>query len=156
MEWRPPLHLVVVAIQKGAFGSPSATVTNFIFLYKFTYKHARGTCVYLCYVLLDAILNSCFLSSFLRLSNTASCIQCVTGIPTNDPSELMDWIFALPEINSVFNNPVLLPLLSDTYRNCPVFFLLFLALIVLIRISVHSSDRMTSQSIKTESFFFSS
>ena len=31
----PPLHLVVVAIGKGAFGSPSTTVANFTSLYKF-------------------------------------------------------------------------------------------------------------------------
>ena len=32
MEWRvPSLHLGIVAIEKGAFGSPSATVTNFTF-----------------------------------------------------------------------------------------------------------------------------
>ncbi len=29
-EQRPPLHLSVVAIKKGAFGSPSTTVANFI------------------------------------------------------------------------------------------------------------------------------
>ena len=28
-EWRPPLHLGVVAIEKGAFSSPSTTVANF-------------------------------------------------------------------------------------------------------------------------------
>ena len=30
MEKRPPLQLGVVAIEKGAFGSPSAKVVNFI------------------------------------------------------------------------------------------------------------------------------
>ena len=30
-EQRPPLHLGVVAIEKGAFGSPSTTVANFTF-----------------------------------------------------------------------------------------------------------------------------
>ena len=35
MEWRPPLHLGVVAIEKGAFGSPSTMVANFTF--NFTY-----------------------------------------------------------------------------------------------------------------------
>ena len=29
-EWRPSLHLSVVAIEKGAFWSPSNTVANFI------------------------------------------------------------------------------------------------------------------------------
>ena len=29
MELRPPLHLGVVAIEKGAFGSPSTMVANF-------------------------------------------------------------------------------------------------------------------------------
>ena len=28
MELHPPLHLSVVAIEKGAFGSPSTTVAN--------------------------------------------------------------------------------------------------------------------------------
>ena len=34
-EWSsaPPLHLGVVAIEKGAFGSPSTMVTNFTFIY---------------------------------------------------------------------------------------------------------------------------
>ena len=36
MELRPPLHLSVVAIEKGAFGSPSTKVANFTYLlYKF-------------------------------------------------------------------------------------------------------------------------
>ena len=29
MESRPPLHLGVIAIEKGAFGSPSTTVPSF-------------------------------------------------------------------------------------------------------------------------------
>ena len=29
MEYYPPLHFAVVAIEKGAFGSPSTKVTNF-------------------------------------------------------------------------------------------------------------------------------
>ena len=33
MELGPPLHLDVVAIEKGAFGSPSTMVANFIFTY---------------------------------------------------------------------------------------------------------------------------
>ena len=35
-EWRPSLHLGVVAIEKGAFWSPSTTVTNnniYIYIY---------------------------------------------------------------------------------------------------------------------------
>ena len=37
-EWstRPPLHLGVVAIEKGAFGSPSTTVANFTYLQQVT------------------------------------------------------------------------------------------------------------------------
>ena len=35
---RPPLHLGVVAIEKGAFGLPSTTVANFLF---FTYMIGR-------------------------------------------------------------------------------------------------------------------
>ena len=31
MELRPPLHLGVVAIEKGAFGSPSTKVANFTY-----------------------------------------------------------------------------------------------------------------------------
>ena len=31
MEWRPPLHLNVVAIEKGAFRSPSIRVANFTY-----------------------------------------------------------------------------------------------------------------------------
>ena len=34
MEKRPPLHLGVVAIEKGAFGSPSTMVANFYLLTK--------------------------------------------------------------------------------------------------------------------------
>ena len=34
MEWCPPLHLGEVAIEKGAFGSPSTKVTNFTFIIK--------------------------------------------------------------------------------------------------------------------------
>ena len=36
MELRPPLHLGVVAMEKGAFGSPSSIVANFTYLI-FTY-----------------------------------------------------------------------------------------------------------------------
>ena len=32
MEMHPPLHLCVVVIEKGAFGSPSTTVVNFTLL----------------------------------------------------------------------------------------------------------------------------
>ena len=32
MEYRPPLHFGVVAIEKGAFGSPSTTVANFTYM----------------------------------------------------------------------------------------------------------------------------
>ena len=32
MEKRPPLHLVVVAIEKGAFGSSSTKVANFTYI----------------------------------------------------------------------------------------------------------------------------
>ena len=31
MEWRPPIPLDVVAIEKGAFGSPSTKVINFTY-----------------------------------------------------------------------------------------------------------------------------
>ena len=31
MEWRPPLRLGVVPIEKGVFGSPSAMVADFTF-----------------------------------------------------------------------------------------------------------------------------
>ena len=31
MEWCPPLHLGVVAIEKGAFGSPSTMFANFTY-----------------------------------------------------------------------------------------------------------------------------
>ena len=34
VEYHPPLRLGVVAIEKGAFGLPSTTVTNFTYLYK--------------------------------------------------------------------------------------------------------------------------
>ena len=33
MEWRPPLHLGVVAIEKAAFGSISTKAANFYGLY---------------------------------------------------------------------------------------------------------------------------
>ena len=33
MELRPPLHLGVVAIEKGAFGLPSTKVINFTYYY---------------------------------------------------------------------------------------------------------------------------
>ena len=43
-EKRPPLHLSVVAIEKGAFWSPSTTVANFtftfyIYIYKYIYTY---------------------------------------------------------------------------------------------------------------------
>ena len=34
MEKRPPLHFSVIATERGAFGSPSTTVTNFTYTYK--------------------------------------------------------------------------------------------------------------------------
>ena len=34
MEWRLPLHYGVVAIEKGAFVSPSTTVANFYFTHR--------------------------------------------------------------------------------------------------------------------------
>ncbi len=34
MELRPPLHLSVVAIEKGAFGSPSTKVANFTYYFR--------------------------------------------------------------------------------------------------------------------------
>ena len=37
MEWHPPLHLGVVAIEKGAFGSPTTKVSNFTFIYIYIY-----------------------------------------------------------------------------------------------------------------------
>ena len=39
-EWCPPLQLGVVAIEKGAFGSPSTKVTNFTYLWQsyFTFE----------------------------------------------------------------------------------------------------------------------
>ena len=40
MEKRPPLHLIVVAIDKGAFESPSTRVANFtsyIYIYIYIY-----------------------------------------------------------------------------------------------------------------------
>ena len=40
---RPPLHIGIVAIEKGAFGSPSTTVFNFtlqlIYIYIYIYIH---------------------------------------------------------------------------------------------------------------------
>ena len=49
MEQRPPLHLSVVVIEKGAFGLPLSKVTNFIFyLYisiDIVYKYI---CMYVC------------------------------------------------------------------------------------------------------------
>ena len=42
-EYNPPLHLSVVAVEKGAFWSPSTTVTSFTFyLYIYIY-------IYICY-----------------------------------------------------------------------------------------------------------
>ena len=35
-EWRPPLHLGVVAIEKGAVGSPSTKVANFTIWFQLT------------------------------------------------------------------------------------------------------------------------
>ena len=40
-ESRPPLHLDVVAIEKGAFGSPSITVSQLLLLY---------VCVFVCFL----------------------------------------------------------------------------------------------------------
>ena len=38
MEQRLPLHLSVVAIENGAFGSPSTKAANFTYIYKHTEK----------------------------------------------------------------------------------------------------------------------
>ena len=38
----PPLHLDVVAIEKGAFGSPSTKVANFTFVYIYIYIHQKN------------------------------------------------------------------------------------------------------------------
>ena len=43
MEWRPPLHLGVVAIKKGIFGSPSTKVANFTYFYLETYHHFKDS-----------------------------------------------------------------------------------------------------------------
>ena len=43
MELRLLLHLRVIAIEKGAFGSPSTTVTNFTFIYVSTSSCAIST-----------------------------------------------------------------------------------------------------------------
>ena len=37
MEQHPPLHLGIVAVEKGAFGSPSTKVANFTFIYIYIY-----------------------------------------------------------------------------------------------------------------------
>ena len=54
-EWSsaPPLHLGVVAIEKGAFGSPSTMVANFTYLYIYIYIYMYicvcvCVCVYVC------------------------------------------------------------------------------------------------------------
>ena len=39
----PPLHLGVVAIEKGAFWSPSTTVTNLTYLVIFSLKNTNRT-----------------------------------------------------------------------------------------------------------------
>ena len=40
MELRPPQHLGEVAIEKGAFGSPSTEVVNFtLYIYIYIYTH---------------------------------------------------------------------------------------------------------------------
>ena len=41
---RPPLHLGVVAIQKGAFGSPSTMVANFTYSLMYTAIIFPGVC----------------------------------------------------------------------------------------------------------------
>ena len=44
MEYHPPLHLGVVAIEKGAFGLPSTKVTNFtIYIYIYIYACTHST-----------------------------------------------------------------------------------------------------------------
>ena len=43
MEYRPPLHLGVVAIEKGALGLASTTVANFTFIYIFTLRKKPKT-----------------------------------------------------------------------------------------------------------------
>ena len=40
-----PLHLGVVAIEKGAFGSPSTTVANFIYIYIYIYIYGEDLVV---------------------------------------------------------------------------------------------------------------
>ena len=39
----PPLHLGVVAVEKGAFGSPSTTVANFTYLYTKKRVHLQNS-----------------------------------------------------------------------------------------------------------------
>ena len=47
-EWSsaPPLHLSVVAIEKGAFGSPSTMVANFTYLLLKMYEHLKRSYEY--------------------------------------------------------------------------------------------------------------
>ena len=37
-SWTLPIHLGVVAIEKGAFGSPSTMVANFTYIYIYIYR----------------------------------------------------------------------------------------------------------------------
>ena len=41
----PPLHLGVVAIEKGPFGSPSTMVANFTYLESFVFDHNTWNCL---------------------------------------------------------------------------------------------------------------
>ena len=41
----PPLHLGVVAIEKGAVGSPSTKVTNFTYLFSFFWENDKSIIV---------------------------------------------------------------------------------------------------------------
>ena len=65
---RCPLHLCVVAIEKGAFGSPSTTVTNFLSFYLFLFL-LTSIYVLFCFFVFF------FLSFFLFLSKMSSCFS---------------------------------------------------------------------------------
>ena len=57
MEWHPPLHLGVVAIEKEAFVSPSTKVNNFTYM-NIIGGHCPQECWYLNNLLDDGII--CF------------------------------------------------------------------------------------------------
>ena len=61
-EYRPPLHLVVVAIEKGDMGSPSIMITNFTYIYNIY--------IYIIYIYIVRFINKEWSSIYIKFRIT--------------------------------------------------------------------------------------